>query len=69
MSAQKSSLNWQLHLSHSRKKMEAFLKSCLFSLRLLVTFLYKEIKNGQRLERVWTDINTPMRRILRRKVR
>lgn len=41
----------------------------LFSLYLLRTFLYKEIKDGQNLEGVWTDISTPMRILLRMKLR
>lgn len=68
-------LNWQLHLSHPRKKkknnkMNVFKYVSIFSLHLLGTFLYRDIKDGQRLERVWTDITTPTRRILlRREVR
>lgn len=64
-SAQIHSLNWQLWQSHPQKN-TVFSKVYL-SLHLLRTFLYKEIKDNQNLEGVWTDISTPNTILLRMK--
>lgn len=39
------------------------------SLHLLKTFLYKEIKDDQNLEGIWTDISTSKTILLRMKLR
>lgn len=57
-SAQIHALNHQLHLSHPRQN-KVFSRTYLCSLHLLRPFLYKEIKDSQNLEGVWTDISAP----------
>lgn len=64
-----NSLSQPAALARSPPKGQSVFQNVSLSLHLLRTFLYKEIKDDQNLEGVWTDISTPMTILLRMKLR
>lgn len=64
-----NSLSQLAALARSPPKGQSVFQNVSLSLHLLRTFLYKEIKDDQNLEGVWTDISTPMTILLRMKLR